>query len=123
MIDHTTIRKSAVALASIGALGLGGSAIAGAAGTDTSSSSRPAGEQREALSAENAAKVRAAALEEVPGATVVRTESGGPYSTPYHAHVRTDDGTLRVVLVDAAFEATGVQAERARGTGERPAPR
>jgi hypothetical protein len=36
-----------------------------------------------ALSSDVAAKVKAAALEEMPGATVLRTESGGPYDTPW----------------------------------------
>lgn len=47
---------------------------------------------------------------------------GGPYGTPYHAHVKTADGTLKVVLVNASFEATAVQADRGRqgrGPGDR----
>ena len=112
-----TIRKTTAAVAALGAFALGGAAIAGAAdksGSSTSGSSttRP---QREALSSATAAKVKAAALEKVPGATVVRTEAGGPYGTPYHAHVKTSDGTLKVVLVNASFEATAVQADQGRG--------
>lgn len=114
----SSIRKTAMAVAAIGALGFGGAAIAGAAdkstGTSKSGQARP---QREALSSEVAAKVKAAALEKVPGATVLRTEGGGPYSTPYHAHVKTSDGTLKVVLVNASFEATAVQADQGRGRG------
>lgn len=53
------------------------------------------------------------------GATVLRTEAGGPYSAPYHAHIRTSDGTRQVVLVNSAFEATTVQADRDRGPGGR----
>lgn len=113
-----TIRKPAIALAAVGALGLGGSAVAGAADSSSTSSSSSTAKrtQRQALSSEVAAKVKAAALEKVPGATVLRTEGGGPYSTPYHAHIKTSDGTRKVVLVNAQFEATTVQAERARGT-------
>ena len=113
----TTIRKSAITVAALGALGLGGAAVAGAADEAKSSSSqtRPAPPRREALSADVAAKVKAAALEKVPGATVLRTEAGGPYGTPYHAHVKTSDGTLKVVLVNSSFEATAVQADRGRG--------
>jgi hypothetical protein len=120
----STIRKSAATVAALGALGLGGSAIAGAAdkpstatsssGTSASQTRRPH-EQREALSSAVAAKVKAAALDKVPGATVVRTEAGGPYGTPYHAHIRTSGGTLQVVLVNASFKATAVQADRGRG--------
>ena len=114
----TNFRKTAAAVAVLAAAGLGGAALAGAAGTKTgSSATRP---QREALSSATAAKVKAAALEKVPGATVLRTEAGGPYSTPYHAHVKTSDGTLKVVLVNASFEATAVQADEGRrGRGGR----
>ena len=118
MLD--TIRKSAVTVAALGALGLGGAAIAGAAGNSGSSSgtasspSRPARMDRPALSSAVADKVKAAALAKVPGATVLRTEAGGPYGTPYHAHIRTSDGTPKVVLVDSSFHATAVQADPGR---------
>ena len=116
----STIRKSAVTVAALGALGLGGAAIAGAADKTTDTQTRP---QREALSTEVAAKVKAAALAKVPGATVLRTEGGGPYSTPYHAHVRTSGETLQVVLVNSSFEATAVQADnRRRGGGRNGGP-
>ena len=114
-----TFRKTAVTVAALGAFGLGGAAIAGAAdniSTKTSSAksgTRPPSEQ---LSADVAAKVKAAALAKVPGATVLRTQTGGPYgSTPYHAHIKTTGGTLQVVLVDASFNATAVQADQGRG--------
>ncbi len=122
------IRRSAAAAAALGALGLGGAAIAGAAdsgsgtGSGTSSSSntaysqsRPPRPPREALSSDAAAKVKAAALDKVPGATVLRTEAGGPYNSAYHAHIKTSDGTRKVVLVNSSFEATAVQADRGRG--------
>ena len=112
-----SIRKAGAAVALLGAFALGGAAIAGAAGTKTGSTAKP---QRDALSGTTAAKVKAAALEKVPGATVLRTEAGGPYSTAYHAHVKTSDGTLKVVLVDKDFEATAVQADNGRrGRGDR----
>ena len=114
----STIRKSAAAVMAVGALGLGGSAIAGAADTTTTTKPRDARPQREALSSSVAAKVKAAALEKVPGATVVRTEAGGPYGTPYHAHIKTSGGTAKVVLVDAAFKATAVQADQGRRGGK-----
>jgi hypothetical protein len=106
-----SIRKAGAAVALLGAFALGGAAIAGAAGTKTGSTAKP---QRDALSGTTAAKVKAAALAKVPGATVLRTEAGGPYSTAYHAHVKTSDGTLKVVLVDKDFEATAVQADNGR---------
>src|SRR3954470_21279920 len=121
----STIRKGAAAVAAVGALGLGGAAFAGAAdqpsGTPTpgSGQARP---QRQALSAGVAAKVKAAALEKVPGATVLRTEAGGPDNAAYHAHIKTSDGTLKVVLVDASFHATAVQADQGGRAGHRGGP-
>jgi hypothetical protein len=112
-VRSTTIRKSALTVAAVGALGLGGAAIAGA--TDNTSQTRQARPQREALAGDVAAKVKAAALAKVPGATVLRTEAGGPYDSAYHAHIKTSDGTLKVVLVNASFQATTVQADRGRG--------
>src|SRR5215218_5652615 len=112
----SSIRKAAVAAVALGALALGGAAIAGAADKSSSmTGSSQARPQREALSSDVAAKVKAAALEKAPGATVLRTEAGGPYATAYHAHVKTSAGARRVVLVNASFEATAVQAEMARG--------
>ena len=46
---------------------------------------------------------------------MLRSEGGGPYTTPYHAHIRTSSGTEQVVLVNSAFQATAVQADRGRG--------
>ena len=108
----STIRKSALTVAALGALGLGGAAVAGAADKTSGTQNRP---QRETLSSEVAAKVKAAALAKVPGATVLRTEAGGPYDSPYHAHIKTSGGTQQVVLVNSSFEATAVQADRGRG--------
>src|SRR4051812_45288196 len=119
----STIRRTAMAVAALGALGLGGSAIAGAAdnGSTASGSSSSTTTQtrdhgpRPALSADAAAKVKAAALDKVPGATVLETEAGGPNGTAYHAHIRTSDGKLQVVLVNASFQATAVQADDGHG--------
>jgi hypothetical protein len=125
-----TAPKTALTVAALGALGLGGSAIAGAANKSQSSGSSSSsgtsttqtrqGRDRQPLSADVAAKVKAAALAKVPGATVLETEAGGPYSTPYHAHIRTSGGTLQVVLVDSSFNATAVQSDQGRrGSGGR----
>jgi len=110
----TTIRKAAVTVAALGAFGLGGAAIAGAADTNSTSTATQQPRQRAALSSDVAAKVKAAALAKVPGATVLRTEAGGPYGTPYHAHVKTSAGKLQVVFVDASFNATAVQDDQGR---------
>jgi uncharacterized membrane protein YkoI len=115
-----TIRKGAVTVAALGALGLGGAALAGAADTTNTPNTSGARDQRQALPSDAAAKVKEAALAKVPGATVLETEAGGPYGSAYHAHIRTSDGARKVVLVNSSFEATGVQAERAgdgRGHG------
>ena len=104
----SSIRKSAMAVAADNNTAAQGTA---SSGTGTSRS-RP---QRDALTGDAAAKVKAAALEKVPGATVVRTEAGGPYSTAYHAHIKTSAGAQKVVLVNAAFQATSVQADQGRG--------
>jgi uncharacterized membrane protein YkoI len=114
----TTIRKTAVTVTALGALGLGAAAIAGAADKTPGTSPTQTRPQREALAADVAAKVKVAALAKVPGATVLETEAGGPYGTPYHAHVKTSDGKLQVVLVDASFKATAVQADQGRGAGK-----
>ena len=113
----STLRKSVAAVAALGALALGGSAIAGAADTTKTPGTRSAQArpQREALSSGVAAKVKAAALEKVPGATVLRTEAGGPYGSAYHAHIRTSAGAEKVVLVSSSFKATAVQADQGRG--------
>ena len=86
-------------------------------GDGNSAAGTAAKPQREALSADVAAKVKAAALAKVPGATVLRTEAGGPYNTAYHAHIKTAGGTEQVVLVNDKFEATAVQADKGRGGG------
>jgi hypothetical protein len=113
----STIRTSAATVAALFALALGGAALAGATDNPSTSgsSSDAARSQREALSSDLAAKVKAAALDKVPGATVLRTEAGGPYATAYHAHIRTSGRALQVVLVNADFEATAVQADRRAG--------
>jgi hypothetical protein len=115
----TTFRKLTVTVAALASLALGGAALAGAAdktasGTKASQKDK-AHEQREALSTAVAAKVKAAALDKVPGATVLETEQGGPYNSAYHAHIKTSGGKLQVVLVNASFEATAVQADQGRG--------
>jgi hypothetical protein len=116
-----SIRKSAITVGALGALGLGGAAVAGAADktpSGSTSQTRESRPQRDALSSDVAAKVKAAALAKVPGATVLRTEAGGPDNSAYHAHVKASDGTLKVVLVDSSFTATAVQADQARGGGD-----
>ena len=116
----STSRKTLTAIATVSALAAGGAALAGAATSTTpsepSSSQRPA---QTALTGDTADKVKAAALEKVPGATVLRVESGGPSGSAYHAHLRESDGTEVTVLVNSSFEATSVQTGRGAGKGGR----
>ncbi|MEA2270024.1 MAG: hypothetical protein QOC64_2634 [Solirubrobacteraceae bacterium] len=77
----------------------------------------PGGPRQEALTGTTAAKVKAAALDKVPGGTVLRSEKGGPGNAAYHAHVRRSDGSEVVVLVNSSFEATSVETAPAGGRG------
>src|SRR4051794_34263742 len=111
----SSIRKSALTVAALGALGLGGSAVAGAAGTASPSATPQARPDQDPLSADVAAKVKAAALAKVPGASVLRTEAGGPDGAAYHAHIKTSSGALQVVVIDSSFKATDVVTDQGRG--------
>jgi hypothetical protein len=62
------------------------------------------------LTGDTAAKVMAAAEAMLPGGTVERVENDADSSSPYEAHVHKADGGEVVVLVDAGFDVTGVQA-------------
>ena len=126
----STARKTVAVVAALGALALGGSAIAGAAQNSSSSSStasrrprlRPAAEGRAKagqhesangktevlLTGSTAAKVKAAALKKVPGGTVERVETDVDHGSPYEAHVTKSDGTQVEVLVNNDFQVTAV---------------
>ena len=54
-------------------------------------------------------KVKQAALDKVPGATVIRVETDNEGS-PYEAHLRKSDGTEVTVKVDKDYNATAVQS-------------
>jgi uncharacterized membrane protein YkoI len=123
-----TTRKTLVTLAVIAAAGLGGSALATAATSGSSSSSTAAtpaaqaphggpgagshvganGKAEVPLTGDTAAKVKAAALDKVPGATVERVETDVDHGSPYEAHLTKADGTQLEVLVDADFTVTAV---------------
>jgi hypothetical protein len=135
-----TIAKALMAVAAVGALALGGSALAGAAGQTTTTqgssaqgygapSQPPSGSapdpstgghlgangQRETLlTGDTAAKVKAAALAKVPGATVERVETDADHGSPYEAHLRKADGTELEVLVDKSFAVTAVNTMQHR---------
>jgi hypothetical protein len=135
-----TIAKGLMAVGAVGALGLGGSALAGAAsqkttitqGSTAAQGCGPQGQppggsapdpskgghvgangQRETLlTGDTAAKVKAAALAKVPGATVERVETDADHGSPYEAHLRKSDGTELEVLVDKSFTVTAVNTMR-----------
>lgn len=136
----TRARKTLIVLGGLGALALGGSAIAGAAressttsaaSSQSSSSSSSTGtaaqchdprtpgghvgangEREQPLSADVAAKVEAAAQKKVAGGTVLRVETDVDHGSPYEAHVRKADGTAVEVLVNESFEVTAVNTMR-----------
>ena len=61
------------------------------------------------LTGSTAAKVKAAALKAVPGATVVRVETDSAGS-PYEAHLRKADGSYVTVKVNSDFSVTATQS-------------
>jgi hypothetical protein len=126
-----TISKGLMTAGALGALALGGSAIANAATSSPtptpttgsgSQSSAPAqrdpttpgghvganGKTEAALPADVAGKVKAAALAKVSGGTVERVETDVDHGSPYEAHVRKADGTELEVLVNTNFQVTAV---------------
>ena len=133
------VRSGVVALAVLGAIALGASAFAGAAsnsgttgttGTTGSqgssgSTARPPdpaklshGPGETVLTGETASKVKAAALDKVSGATVLRVETDSEGS-PYEAHLRKSDGSEVTVKINKQFEVTAVETGFGGG-GPRP---
>ena len=122
----STARKTVATFAALGALALGGSAIAGAAQNSTATTSSTSsstqqgqppnggrhvganGKTEQALDAATAAKVKAAALKKLPGGTIERVETDVDHGSPYEAHVTKSDGTQVEVLVNKDFQVTAV---------------
>jgi uncharacterized membrane protein YkoI len=130
------LRKGLMTVAALGALALGGSALANAATSGSNSSSGSAaantaygaqgsapaqrdptvpgghrganGQTEAALPSDVAAKVKAAAEAKVSGGTVERVETDVDHGSPYEAHVRKADGTELEVLVDKGFNVTAI---------------
>ena len=88
-----------------GSSGTSGDGTASATGRDPSQPQRP---DEHLLTGTKASKVRAAALEEFPGATVVRIETDS--DGVYEAHLTTSDGQPVTVEVDADFNVTGTES-------------
>ena len=101
----------------VGAAGLAGAATGttGTSATNSSSSTTAAtsarpdpstmtnGPGETLLTGDTAAKVEAAALAAVPGATVVRVETDSSGSA-YEAHLKKSDGSFATVLFDTNFK-------------------
>jgi hypothetical protein len=75
------------------------------------SAANPWGNQRSdetLLTGDALAKVKAIALDKVPGGTVVRVETDADGHAPYEAHMLKADGTPTTVYVDASFNFVSV---------------
>lgn len=128
----------------IAAGAFGATALTGAAGAQTSSTTTPApatagqpgnfdpskgghvganGVAETLLTGDTAAKVTAAALAAVPGGTVQRVENDAEGAV-YEAHMLKSDGTPVTVKLDANFTVTGTESGGpGGGGGHRGAPK
>ena len=62
------------------------------------------------LTGDTLAKVKAAALAEVPDATIVRVETDADGHAAYEAHVLKADGAPATAYVDKQFDVVGVES-------------
>jgi hypothetical protein len=111
--NGSTTAPSAPSGAGSGPGSAGGTAPAGQPPTDARSAT-PVRPDEKALSAADAAKVKAAALAAVPGGTVYRVETDAGDGA-YEAHMTKADGTLVTVKLDASFAVTKVEAGMGSG--------
>ena len=128
------IQQGIAALAVLVAVAFGAAAVSGAASNSGSSgtsgsastgssssqgsSSAPApprdpaqvshGPGETLLTGDTAAKVKQAALDKVPGATVIRVETD-EQGSPYEVHLTKSDGSEVTVKVDKDFNVTAVE--------------
>ena len=77
-------------------------------------SSTPVRGDEKAVSADVAAKLKAAALKAVPGGTVVRVETDAG-DAEYEAHMTKSDGTRVTVKFDKNYAVTGVEEGMGKG--------
>ena len=113
-------KNVALVAASITALALGGSAIAGAAsgGDNNSPANAPArapGQPHQRagetlLTGNTEAQVRKAALAEVSGGTIDRVETDAEGNAAYEAHMTKSDGTRVTVYVNKSFDVVSVES-------------
>jgi len=126
-----SIRTPITTLAAIGAAAVGGSVIAHAANSGSTtpttaygSATQPGqappshrdpsvgghqanGKTEKLLTSDTASKVESAAKAKVPGGTIERVETDADTGSPYEAHVRKTDGSEVIVYVDSGFNVTG----------------
>ena len=92
--------------------GYGASAPSGApsgAGRGGPGGAQPVRSDEKSVDSATAAKLKAAALKKVPGATVIRVETDSGDAT-YEAHLKKSDGTLVTVKFDKNLAVTAVEA-------------
>jgi uncharacterized membrane protein YkoI len=83
-----------------------------ATATQPVASSQPWGGQRSdetLLTGDTEAKVRAAALAEVSGGTIIRVETDADGHAAYEAHMTKSDGTPVTVYVDKSYNVVSVE--------------
>ena len=125
MENHNRTRRVLAAGAVVLGLVAGSYGVAAAASGNGSSSKdstttqsapsaqNPWGAQRSdetPLTGDTLAKVKAAALAEVPDATIVRVETDADGNAAYEAHVVKADGTPATVYVDKQFDVVSVES-------------
>ena len=84
-----------------------------AAATQAAAPSQPWGGQRSdetLLTGDAESKVRAAALAEVSGGTIVRVETDADGNAAYEAHMTKSDGTPVTVFVNKEYEVVSVES-------------
>ncbi len=90
------------------------SASATQSATAASATPPPQGPPQIQVTGDAAAKIKAAVLAKVPGATIDRVEQG---PDGYHAHITKSDGTQATARVNAQFAVTSVDAGGPGGPG------
>jgi uncharacterized membrane protein YkoI len=125
MENHNRTRRVLAAGAVLLGLVAGSYGVAAAASGNGSSSKdstttqsapsaqNPWGAQRSdetPLTGDTLAEVKAAALAEVPDATIVRVETDADGNAAYEAHVVKADGTPATVYVDKQFDVFSVES-------------
>jgi hypothetical protein len=129
------VRNVAVAVLAAGSLATGAAVVADAASSGSNGSQQqgtapgnapappggrngvpPQRPDENLLTGDTAAKVKEAAINKVPGASVIRVETDAEGS-PYEAHLRKSDGSEVTAKVNRQFEVTKVEQGFGGGPG------